>query len=94
MPIGNYKKNVSPYGIFDMAGNVSEWVEDCYVEDFYEQTNGRVSNPVALGESNCAHIYRGGTATTSGVDLTTFRRLYVAFEYRDYWTGVRCAWSP
>jgi formylglycine-generating enzyme required for sulfatase activity len=29
-PVGSYPKDKSPYGVFDMAGNVSEWVEDWY----------------------------------------------------------------
>ena len=29
-PVGSYPKDKSPYGVFDMAGNVSEWVADWY----------------------------------------------------------------
>jgi formylglycine-generating enzyme required for sulfatase activity len=29
-PVGSYPTDKSPYGVFDMAGNVSEWVEDWY----------------------------------------------------------------
>ncbi len=29
-PVGSYPKGVSPYGVFDMAGNVMEWVQDWY----------------------------------------------------------------
>ena len=30
-PVGSYKTDKSPYGIYDMAGNVSEWVQDWYM---------------------------------------------------------------
>lgn len=30
-PVGSYQNDKSPYGIFDMAGNVSEWVDDWYL---------------------------------------------------------------
>ena len=29
-PVGSYPKDKSPYGAYDMAGNVSEWVADWY----------------------------------------------------------------
>jgi len=29
-PVGSYPTDKSPYGVFDMAGNVSEWVQDWY----------------------------------------------------------------
>ncbi|RME04814.1 MAG: hypothetical protein D6805_01720 [Planctomycetota bacterium] len=29
-PVGSYPKDRSPYGVFDMAGNVKEWVRDRY----------------------------------------------------------------
>ena len=95
LPVGNYPKNVSPYGVFDMAGNVSEWVEDCYVEDFYTQIDDGVSNPVVTGKNNCIHIRRGGGASYNLVNITTFIRKDLGnIDYRGYWSGARCAWSP
>ena len=29
-PVGSYSSDKSPYGVLDMAGNVSEWVQDWY----------------------------------------------------------------
>lgn len=29
-PVGSYAAGASPYGVFDLAGNVMEWVEDSY----------------------------------------------------------------
>ena len=34
-PVGSLPENVSPYGVFDLIGNVWEWVRDWYAEDFY-----------------------------------------------------------
>ena len=35
MPVGSYPMGASPYGFFDMAGNVREWTMDWYSEDSY-----------------------------------------------------------
>jgi formylglycine-generating enzyme required for sulfatase activity len=34
--VGSYEKGKSPYGMYDMAGNVSEWVADWYDESYYQ----------------------------------------------------------
>ena len=38
-PVGSYPAGASPYGVLDMAGNVLEWVEDWYREDYYSSKN-------------------------------------------------------
>ena len=34
-PVGRYPRGASPYGAYDMAGNVSEWVNDKYDANYY-----------------------------------------------------------
>ena len=35
-PVDSYETGKSPYGVYDMAGSVSEWVADWYDEKYYD----------------------------------------------------------
>lgn len=41
-PVGSYPSG--PYGLYDMAGNVTEWIQDVYAADYY--ANSPLQNPV------------------------------------------------
>jgi formylglycine-generating enzyme required for sulfatase activity len=39
--VGSYPEGVSPYGVYDLLGNVSEWLDDCFISEGGPQgTNG------------------------------------------------------
>lgn len=57
-PIGSYEKGKSPYGCYDMAGNVSEWCADWYKKDYYR--NSGVKNPTGPS-SGKYRVHRGGS---------------------------------
>ena len=38
MPVGSYEAGKSPFGAYDMAGNVWEWVNDWYDAKYYEKS--------------------------------------------------------
>lgn len=44
-PVNAYPKGRSPYGIYNMAGNVAEWVADWYNLDFDQALADGVRNP-------------------------------------------------
>ena len=55
-PVGNFKANA--FGLFDTAGNVFEWVEDCWNEHY----NGAPADGSAWMSGDCdRHVVRGGS---------------------------------
>jgi formylglycine-generating enzyme required for sulfatase activity len=55
-------KKPNPWGLYDMYGNVSEWVIDQYVADFYGKTAGKpADNPLAPGTTEFGRVVRGGS---------------------------------
>ena len=55
-------KKPNPWGLYDMHGNVSEWVIDQYVADFYGKTAGKVAkNPLSPNTKEFGRVVRGGS---------------------------------
>lgn len=61
-PVGQYESGKSPYGAYDMAGNVWEWVADFYDENYYKNSPAR--NPKGPDSSN-RFVVRGGSWTVT-----------------------------
>lgn len=88
MPPGSFPKDVSYYGVFDLGGNVSEWVADEYHP--YNGTN--FDDPDYAKQHR---IIKGGGAGMGHYGLSTFfraaRRAHTTPESASTDVGFRCA---
>ena len=78
LPVGSFAAN--PFGLYDMHGNVYEWVEDFYNKEYYGRSLEK--NPLALvpdktaGTTGGVHVLRGGAWYSNP------RNLRCAYRYR------------
>jgi len=89
--IGSYESGISPYGVYEMAGNVSEWVLDWHSKTYYY--NSPLYNPLGP-ESGESRITRGGAFYTSSISsVRTSDRVRLYPEIAGGSNGFRCAVS-
>lgn len=80
------EKAANQLGLFDMTGNVFEWVMDWYAED----SRGEVGGPPTGNQ----RVIRGGSWNSSKESLPIFRRFSAQPEYRDSEIGFRIVYLP
>jgi formylglycine-generating enzyme required for sulfatase activity len=71
MPVGSYPGGVSPYGAYDMAGNVWEWCSDWYDAGYYSISPGHNPTGPAAGVDR---VNRGGAYTSLYTQLRCSNR--------------------
>lgn len=88
MPVGSYEKGKSDYGVYDLSGNVSEWVHDWHYPEYY--LFSPKENPQGP-EKGQYKIIRGGNwrNTADYVDLT-YRNATTPSQ-KSNGIGFRCA---
>ncbi|MEO8340910.1 MAG: formylglycine-generating enzyme family protein [Nitrospirota bacterium] len=91
-PVGTFEGGKSPYGLYDMAGNVWEWVSDWYDTDYYK--NSPQQNPDGL-PTGAFKVIRGGAWNSSAKNLRSSDRFWDPPSFRSlYFPGFRCAKTP
>ena len=90
-PVGNFPMGSSPYEVHDMAGNVWEWVNDWYAEDYYgsQREWANPSGPMT-GEEK---VLRGGAWDNSERFIRSTNRGWGSPEVFGEDLGFRCALS-
>ncbi len=90
-PVGMFEDGKSPYGIYDMAGNVWEWVSDWYASNYY--ATGSVRNPIGPPRGDYK-VVRGGSWGSGPKDLRSTDREIHLPSFQGFGTGFRCAKTP
>jgi formylglycine-generating enzyme required for sulfatase activity len=88
-PVGSFEAN--PFGLYDTAGNVREWVEDCWHAS-YEGAPTDGSAWLEQGGGNCGkRLFRGGSWHSEPQDVRSAGRADSAPTDRYFDVGFRLA---
>ncbi|MEO6307109.1 MAG: SUMF1/EgtB/PvdO family nonheme iron enzyme [Nitrospiraceae bacterium] len=90
-PVGTFQEGKSPYGIYDMAGQVWEWVGDWYDPNYYKTSPQKNPTGPATGGSK---VVRGGSWGSNANGLRSAERESHLTSFRGLGTGFRCAKTP
>lgn len=88
--VGSYLSDKSPYGVYDLAGNVTEWVSDWYDEVYY--SNSPSENPLGP-ENGQKKVERGGSWSSSIYAASSYFRFGTDPNDKENYLGFRCALS-
>jgi formylglycine-generating enzyme required for sulfatase activity len=88
-PIDSYPQGISQYGIFNLAGNVSEWVSSLYEPYPYSANDGR-ENLTSSGN----RVLRGGSWLDSLDNVRISARESLDPNSSSNAIGFRCAYTP
>ena len=87
-PVGSYQANL--WGLYDMHGNVWEWVVDCWHANY----QGAPINGRTWGGPSGRRVLRGGCWDDYGTDCRSASRLYLGPDGCSHYVGLRLARGP
>ena len=81
------QKQANTFGLYDMGGNVLEWVQDTYHDNY----NGAPSDGSAWNGSDDRKVLRGGSPASSAWETRAAYRMYIFPAKRKFFIGFRLA---
>lgn len=85
-PVGSFRPN--GFGVYDMHGNVWEWVEDCYIDNY---DNGPSTSRARTGGDCSSRVKRGGSWGNAPWVVRSANRTVGSPAYRSNYVGFRIA---
>ena len=85
-PPGKFEAGRSPYGLYDMAGNVAEWVHDTYDDKYYSKSPYRDPKGPEEGQNK---VIRGGSWRESPNGARVSKRFQAKLWRTDATIGFR-----
>lgn len=93
-PVNSHPEGRTMDGLYNMSGNVREWVLDTYYDKYYETIQGGVRDPLYFTTADRQEkVYRGGGWDDAPTILDVTVRKAVAPDKQGSDIGFRCASS-
>lgn len=84
VPVDSFEPN--PWGLYQVHGNVYEWTEDCWNENYQ---GAPADGSFWTGGDCSSRVIRGGSWDYDAEYLRSASRLGFAADTRDIWLGFR-----
>ena len=90
LPVGSLPAGASPFGVLDMAGNLWEWVQDCYHSSY---TDAPANGKGWTADCSSYRVRRGGSFGNVAAFVRAAYRFFDFAAYGNDFLGLRCCRS-